>query len=134
MRHRSESVFSSCSILRLPNLHNLRDLRTMKKSSMNYHGIEISKDEIAEFCRKWEVRELSLFGSVLRDDFGPNSDVDVLVSLADDAPWSLFEWIDMIDELKVIMGRPVDLVEKSGLRNPFRRHEILTHRRVIYAA
>jgi len=101
---------------------------------VNYHGIEIPKDRIAEFCRKWMITELSLFGSVLREDFGPDSDVDVLVSLADDAPWSLFEWVDMIDELKALFGCSVDLVEKSGLRNPFRRHEILTHRQVIYAS
>jgi len=101
---------------------------------MNYHGIDIPRHRIAEFCRKWKVTELSLFGSMLREDFGPESDVDVLVTLAEDAPWSLFEWVDMIDELRVMFGRDVDLVEKSGLRNPFRRHEILRHRKVVYAA
>ncbi|MBI5868030.1 MAG: nucleotidyltransferase domain-containing protein, partial [candidate division Zixibacteria bacterium] len=68
------------------------------------------------------------------DRFGPASDVDILVSLQDDAPWSLYEWVDMIDELRRIFGRDVDVVEKSGLRNPFRRQEILANRRVLYAA
>jgi hypothetical protein len=89
---------------------------------------------IENFCRKWQVTEFSLFGSVLRDDFGPESDVDVLVSFAPDAPWSLAELIVMQEELKEIFGREVDLVEKEGLRNPFRRHEILSTREVIHAA
>ena len=89
---------------------------------------------IAEFCAKWKVKEFSLFGSVLRDDFGPESDVDVLVSFDPQAPWSLWDLIDMADELKAIFGRDVDLIEKEGLRNPFRRREILTTRQVLYAA
>lgn len=80
------------------------------------------------------LSELSLFGSVLREDFGPDSDVDVLVTFVPNAPWSLFDWVDMVDELKAIFGRDVDLVEKEGLRNPFRRHAILTTREIIYAA
>jgi len=91
-------------------------------------------DRIIEFCRKWRIREFALFGSVLREDFRPASDVDVLVSFEPDVPWSLFEWVDMIEELKAIFGREVDLVEKSGLRNPFRREEILTTMKVLYAA
>ena len=89
---------------------------------------------IAAFCRKWKIVELSLFGSILRGDFSPMSDVDILVDLAPDAPWSLYEWTEMIDELRDLFGREVDLVEKSGLRNPFRRQEILSNREVLYAA
>jgi predicted nucleotidyltransferase len=95
--------------------------------------IEIPIDKIEEFCRKWKIEEFSLFGSVLRDDFRPDSDVDVLVTFADDAHWSLYEWVDMIEELKAIFGREVDLVSKKGLRNPFRRHEILSTQQVVYA-
>jgi len=101
---------------------------------MGIPHIDVAKDRIAEFCRKWRVREFSLFGSVLRDDFGPDSDVDVLVVLAEDAPWDLFDWVDMIEELKVIFGREVDLVDKTAIRNPFRRHSILQSHQVIYAA
>lgn len=94
----------------------------------------IDNQTIADFCRRWKIREFALFGSVLRDDFAPDSDVDVLVTLEDDAPWSLYEWVDMIDELKVMFGRHVDLVEKTAIRNPFRRQLILENHRVLYAA
>jgi predicted nucleotidyltransferase len=95
--------------------------------------IHLDLEKIEDFCRRWKIAEFSLFGSVLREDFGPESDVDVLVSFGPDVPWSLFDWIDMIDELKEIFGCEVDLVEKSGLRNPFRRKEILENRQVVYA-
>jgi predicted nucleotidyltransferase len=94
----------------------------------------IPGERIAEFCRKWKIMEFALFGSILRDDFRPESDVDVVVELAEGAPWSLFEWVDMIEELKAIFGREVDLVEKSAISNPFRRKAILANREVLYAA
>ena len=97
-------------------------------------GIEIDKEQIARFCRKWKITEFSLFGSVLRDDFRPDSDVDVLVAFAEGAPWSLFDMVNMQDELKTLFGREVDFVEKQGLRNPFRRRHILKHTEIIYAA
>jgi uncharacterized protein len=96
--------------------------------------IHLDLEKIEDFCRRWKIAEFSLFGSVLREDFRPESDVDVLVSFDPDIPWSLFDWIDMIEELQEIFGREVDLVEKSGLRNPFRRREILDNRQVVYAA
>lgn len=96
--------------------------------------ISLDQEKIAAFCRRWKISEFSLFGSVLREDFGPASDVDVLISFEPEIPWSLFDWIDMVEELQAILGREVDVVEKSGLRNPFRRQAILTNRRVIYAA
>ncbi len=97
-------------------------------------SIQIDEERIGAFCRKWKISEFSLFGSVLREDFGPESDVDVLITFEPDVPWSLYEWVDMIEELKVMFGRGVDLVSKRGLRNPFRRHKILTTREVIYGA
>lgn len=96
--------------------------------------IPIPNERLAPFCKKWKVQELALFGSVLRDDFGPNSDIDVLVELLPNHGLSLFEWVDMIDELQAIFGRSVDLVSKRGLRNPFRRHDILSTCEVIHAA
>jgi predicted nucleotidyltransferase len=101
---------------------------------MNKMNIDIPHERIAQFCRKWKIKEFSLFGSVLRDDFRPDSDVDVLVEFEPDSPWSLFDFVDMMSELKAMLGREVDLVEKAGLRNPFRRHSILTTREVVYAA
>jgi predicted nucleotidyltransferase len=97
-------------------------------------NIDIPRNEIEAFCRKWKIKELSLFGSVLRDDFRPDSDIDVLVSFEPDAPWDLFHLVDMRDELMALFGRDVDLVEKEGLRNPFRCRTILETREVIYAA
>lgn len=94
----------------------------------------LSERDLATFCGRWQVRELALFGSVLRDDFTPVSDVDVLVSFDDDAPWSLWDLTTMQDELSSLLGRQVDLVEREGLRNPFRRDRILKTRRVVYAA
>ena len=96
--------------------------------------LKLPMERIRSFCAKWKVREFAVFGSVLRDDFGPESDVDVLVSFQPGSPWSLWHLFDMQDELEAMLGRRVDLVEKEALRNPFRRHEILTTRRVLYAA
>ncbi len=106
----------------------------IRGASMHTLPIVLPAEQIERFCRKWMVREFSLFGSVLRDDFRLDSDVDVLVSFQPGHPWSLFDLLDMQDELSAMFHRPVDLVTKGGLRNPFRRHEILTTRRVIYAA
>jgi uncharacterized protein len=101
---------------------------------MNYQGIDISESKLAELCRKWKVIELSLFGSILRDDFGPDGDVDILVSFDPAAPWSLWDLMDMKEELEVLFGRPVDLVEKEALRNPWRKRRILSIYEVVYAA
>jgi len=96
--------------------------------------ITLPQKKIEDFCHKWKVSEMALFGSVLSDEFRPDSDIDVLVSFKDDAGWGLFEFVDMIDELKTIFGRDVDLVEKDSLRNPFRKKAILAVNEVIYAA
>ncbi len=97
-------------------------------------NIDIPMDRIELFCRRWKIREFSLFGSVLRADFGPHSDVDVLVSFEPAAEWDLFHLVEMRDELIALFGRDVDLVEQEGLRNPFRRRTILDTREVIYRA
>jgi len=89
--------------------------------------------KIGAFCRRWKVRELSLFGSVVRDDFGPDSDVDVLVSFAPEAMWSYWELVDARSELRGVFGRDVDLIEERSLRNPYRRRAILRDKKVLYA-
>ena len=96
--------------------------------------VGLDQAKIAEFCRKWRVKELSIFGSALGEDFRPDSDVDVLVELLPDHGLSLYDWVDMIEELEAIFGRKVDLVAKGGLKNPFRRREILRTAEVLYAA
>ena len=101
---------------------------------MAVRKIEVPRETIAAFCERWKIREFSLFGSVLRDDFRPDSDIDVLVGFREDAAWGIWEFCEMQEELAGIFGRKVDLVAKDGLRNPFRRHEILRTREVLYAA
>ena len=90
------------------------------------------RERIAAFGRRWQVRELALFGSALRDDFRSDSDVDVLVTFAASAPWSLFDVARMERELSGIFGRAADVLEKAALRNPFRRQRILSEQQVIY--
>ncbi len=92
----------------------------------------IPADRLADFAQRWKVIELSLFGSVLRDDFSADSDVDVLVSFDPEATWSLWDLTRMEDELAETIGRKVELVEKEALKNPFRRKHIVDGRRVIY--
>lgn len=94
----------------------------------------MEKIDVTDFCRKWKISRLSVFGSILREDFNTDSDVDVLVSFAPEEEWSLTDLTIMQKELTSIFGREVDLVEETGLRNPFRKKAILESRKVIYAA
>ncbi|HHT9121152.1 MAG TPA: nucleotidyltransferase family protein [Candidatus Hypogeohydataceae bacterium YC41] len=90
--------------------------------------IEIPHEKLAEFCQKWKVQELSLFGSVLREDFGPDSDIDILVSFAPGADWSLLDHIRMEEELEAILGHKVDIVTRRAIErsaNWIRRKAIL---------
>jgi len=94
---------------------------------------QLDLNALAAFCQTWKICEMSVFGSALRDDFGPDSDLDFLVSFENEAGWDLWDMVAMRDELMSIVGREVDIVAKEALRNPYRRKEILTHREVIHA-
>lgn len=83
-------------------------------------AIPIPHEEIAAFCRKWGIRKLAFFGSVVRDDFGPESDVDVLVEFRDRTPGLKFFW-EMPNELSEILGRKVDVITPGGLGDWMRR-------------
>ncbi|MBU4374114.1 MAG: nucleotidyltransferase family protein [Candidatus Methanoperedenaceae archaeon] len=99
-------------------------------------SIEIPKEKIAEFCRKWKIREFALFGSVLREDFRPDSDIDVLVTFSKDARHTLFDLVHMENELKEIFGREVDIVSRRGIeasRNYIRKNTILNSAEAVYA-
>jgi predicted nucleotidyltransferase len=99
--------------------------------------ITIPTDEISDFCQHWKATELALFGSALRHDFSPGSDVDVLMSFASEANWSLFDLIRMERKLEGILGREVDLVERTAVdqsENYIRRRNILKKIKVIYVA
>ena len=97
-------------------------------------NVQLDRDALAAFCRKWKIRELSIFGSALRDDFGPESDLDFLVSFEPGTALDICDLLDMKDELKASYGRSIDLIEKEALRNPWRKREILRTREVVYAA
>ena len=103
-------------------------------SAIPIPNLTIDRAQLGDFCRKWKVVELSFFGSVLRDDFRPDSDVDVLVSFEPDAGWTLLDLVSMQREIAEVLGRSVDLVEEAALRNPYRRSAILKSKQVVYAA
>jgi len=99
--------------------------------------IPIDYERLAEFCRRWKIVELALFGSVLREDFRPDSDVDVLVTFAEGARWSLLDLVRMEDELSMLLGRDVDLVERPAVEeshNWIRRRAILESAEPVYVA
>ncbi|MFP4579198.1 MAG: nucleotidyltransferase family protein [Candidatus Sumerlaeia bacterium] len=98
-------------------------------------NVQANEEKIADFCRRWNVSNLSLFGSALRDDFREDSDIDLLVAFSEDADPSLFDLARMQRELQDIFGRKVDLVSRRGLessRNYLRRDAILDSAETVY--
>ena len=99
--------------------------------------LDFPHKQIEAYCRRWKITELAVFGSVLREDFRDDSDVDVMVTFAEDAHWSLFDLVTMQDELEAILSREVDLMTRKGVEqshNPIRREAILRSARPIYQA
>jgi uncharacterized protein len=99
--------------------------------------IKLPERAIADFCIKWEIREMALFGSVLRDDFGPESDIDILVTVKEGSKRTLFDLVRMKNEMSEILGREVDIVSRRGIskgRNALRRDAILNTAEAIYVA
>jgi uncharacterized protein len=104
---------------------------------MKINKIDLSEEQVKQFCDRWQITEFALFGSVLRDDFHPESDIDILVTFAPETHHTLFDLVRMENELKEIFKRDVDLVSRRGIErslNYLRRHEILSSAQVIYAA
>ncbi len=98
-------------------------------------AIELPLEKIIEFCDRWQIIEFALFGSVLREDFRSDSDIDVMVAFHPDTHPSLFDLTDMENELKILFQRDVDLVTRKGIetsRNYLRRKAILASAQVIY--
>lgn len=97
--------------------------------------IEIPDSVIAAFCDRWKITQIEAFGSALRDDFRPDSDIDLLVTFEEGAHISVFDIARMQLQMEKLTGRPVDVVERASIeqsRNPFRRNSILTTAKVIY--
>jgi uncharacterized protein len=99
-------------------------------------AIDLPMEQIATFCDRWQITEFALFGSVLRDDFRPDSDIDIMVQFHPDAH-PTFSTLDQMEaELKTIFQRDIDLITRQGIetsRNYLRRQEILSSAQVIYA-
>jgi predicted nucleotidyltransferase len=95
---------------------------------------QLPMKRIEIFCRKYGVEEFSLFGSVLREDFRPDSDIDVMLKFKPGHGFTFENTPDIQDELESIFDRPIDVIEKGRIRNPFRRHAIMNSYRVVYAA
>lgn len=96
----------------------------------------IPSEALAAYCHKWKITEFALFGSVLREDFGPDSDVDCMVTFRSDAEWTLLDFIAAEEELGVLFQRPVDLVERCAIEkseNKIRRERVLKSAKTIYA-
>ncbi len=107
------------------------------RSASSRLRLPIPKAQIEAFCRKWRITELALFGSILRDDFTPESDVDLLVTFAPGTRPSLLDRVQMVEELERLFGRRVDLVERRAVvesPNYIRRREILDSAEVVYGA
>jgi len=97
----------------------------------------ITERQLLNFITKWKITELALFGSILRDDFGPKSDVDFLALFAPESQWTLFDKERLREELSKLIHRDIDMVSKRAIersRNPYRRESILTTSRVIYVS
>ncbi len=98
-------------------------------------NINLPLSQIREFCQRWQIVEFALFGSVLRDDFRPDSDIDCLFTFADAADWSLLDRVEMQQELTAIVHRKVDLINKKSIersQNWLRKREILNTAQTIY--
>jgi hypothetical protein len=106
--------------------------KILLSSGFNKEEAKLILSKITKFCQCWKILEMSLFGSVLREDFRADSDIDVLYKLAPNHGWNLFDIVHMKEELEEIFGRKVDLVNKEGLKNPYRCYEILKTHQVIY--
>jgi len=103
-------------------------------AKLHRNGIDIDRRAIEALCSQYAIREFSFFGSAIRDDFHEKSDVDVVVSFFESADISLFDIIDLGQDLEKMLNRPVDIVEKEGLKNPIRRKRILETMETVYAA
>lgn len=110
-------------------------MSAVTSKSVLYSRLGITAKQLSSFCDRWRVAELALFGSVLRDDFGQDSDIDVLVTYRPDAQRGLIEKITMIEEMEALTNRKVDIVSKKAMeksRNWIRRRDILSTAEVVY--
>lgn len=102
---------------------------------MHIKSVEIPEDQLRRFCQLWKVSELAIFGSALHENYPKDSDVDLLISFKPDIQWGLFDLVTMENELKIIFGKEIDLVEKNAVNNSqnyIRRKGILDGAQIIF--
>ena len=87
---------------------------------------------LADLAQRWRLREVCVFGSVARGEEGPGSDIDLLVEFEDEADWSLLDVARLQGEIEDLTSRPVDLVERAALVNPYRRRSVTRDARLLY--
>ena len=101
---------------------------------MKLPKLEINENKVKEIASSYKILELYIFGSALRQDFNDKSDIDLLIKLSKDSGYSIFELIEIKEKFENLFSRKIDLVELEGLRNPYRKEEILKTAKMIYAA
>jgi uncharacterized protein len=101
---------------------------------MKFPKIDIDENIIISLAIKYNIKELAIFGSALREDFDEKSDIDILIQFKDNKEYSYFDIMEIKDDFEIKLGKEVDIIEKDGLRNPYRRESILNTAKVIYAA
>jgi uncharacterized protein len=127
-----------CPQTTLCHTQDLGDGLGMRSKSMGLNPtLKFDRTAVERFCKRWRVTEFGIFGSALREDFRPDSDVDVLVTFEAGAKWSLFDLMHMEEDLAKVLGRKVGLVERAAVeqsRNYIRRRHILETVERLYAA
>ena len=96
--------------------------------------LAFDREALRRLCERWRIVELAVFGSAARGEMRPDSDIDLMITFAVGAGWSLWDLVELREELAALFGRPVDLVESGSIRNPFRRRSIERDLTPIYAA
>ncbi len=115
----------------------IKDITIFKRSEMAPMNLGVEMERIADFCRRWKINRLAIFGSAVRGELRPGSDIDLLVTFRSDADWTMFDHFTMEEELSRLLGREVDLISVRAVEenpNPITRREILDSARQIYAA
>jgi uncharacterized protein len=101
---------------------------------LHKNGISLTINDIEDLVKKYDIKEIAIFGSSIRDDFNENSDIDLLIEFNNSENISLFDIIDIQDYFRSITKRQIDIVEPSGLKNPYRRDSILRNKEPLYVA
>ena len=116
-------------------MRRVRYITRMQTMAQIQERLGVPMEAIREFCQRWNIVELALFGSIVRDDFGPESDVDVMVRFGPEGmaplPWGT---IGVKMGLEDLLGRSVDVVVKGNIKNPYRLRSISRDYTVMYAA